>query len=308
MVETGDFIGPRILSTGPGVFSATNIRSLDDAREVLKRYSEFYQTETIKQYQTGDRRVRQFLIQAAREQHLMATLEGGLDFKKNLTEAMDGYAGSEHTLPIAPLYKDVLTLYANSGTTWTPTLIVQYGGPWAENYWYETTNVVDDPKLNRFTPREVVERKALRRPGWWAPSQWSFQLFAEQAAKMVAAGGRVGMGSHGQLQGLGAQWEVWNIASGGMPRYDVLRVATIFGAEAIGHDKDLGSIEAGKFADLQVLDKNPLDDIKNTNTIRFVMKNGRMYEGNTMNEVWPRQKTMSRLWWWNEGVPGGSQK
>jgi len=304
MVETGDFIGPRIFSTGPGVFSATNIRTLDDARQVLKRYSEFYHTETIKQYMTGDRRVRQLLIMAAREQHLMPTLEGGLDFKKNLTEAMDGYAGSEHTLPIAPLYKDVLQLYANSGTTWTPTLIVQYGGPWAENYWYEHSDVIDDPKLNHFTPRDVVERKALRRPGWWAPSQWSFQLFAEQAAKVVAAGGHVGMGSHGQLQGLGAQWEIWNIASGGMPRYDVLRVATIFGAEAIGHGKELGSLEAGKYADLQVLDKNPLDDIKNTNTIRYVMKNGRLYDGNTLAEIWPRQKQLARLWWWTDGTPG----
>jgi Tol biopolymer transport system component len=308
MVEAGEFIGPRIFSTGPGVFSAENIRTIDDAREVLKRYSEFYNTETIKQYMTGDRRVRQLLIMAAREQHLMPTLEGGLDFKKNLTEAMDGYAGSEHTLPIAPLYKDVLQLYANSGTTWTPTLIVQYGGPWAENYWYENSDVVNDPKLNRFTPRDVVERKTLRRPGWWAPSQWSFQLFAEQAAKMVAAGGHVGMGSHGQLQGLGAQWEIWNIASGGMPKYDVLRVATIFGAEAIGHEKDLGSLEAGKLADLQVLDKNPLDDIKNTNTIHYVMKNGRLYDGNTMAEVWPRQKQIARLWWWSNGIAGGQDK
>jgi Tol biopolymer transport system component len=308
MVETGDFIGPRILSTGPGVFSATQIRSLDDAREVLKKYSEFYNTETIKQYQAGDRRTRQFIAMAAREQHLTPTLEGGLDFKKNLTEAMDGYAGVEHTLPIAPLYKDVLQLFANSGTTWTPTLIVQYGGPWAENYWYETTDVVNDPKLNHFTPRDVVERKGLRRPGWWAPSQWSFQLFAEQAAKLVAAGGRVGMGSHGQLQGLGAQWEIWNIASGGMPNYDVLRVATIFGAEAIGHEKDLGSLEAGKLADLQVLDKNPLEDIKNTNTIRYVMKNGRLYEGATLTEVWPRQKPIAKLWWWNGPVVGGQDK
>lgn len=308
MVEAGEFIGPRIYTTGPGVFAAENIRTLDDAREVLKRYSEFYHTETIKQYMTGDRRVRQLLMMAAREQHLMPTLEGGLDFKKNLTEAMDGYSGSEHTLPVAPLYNDVLQLYAHSGTTWTPTLIVQYGGPWAENYWYENSDVVNDAKLNRFTPREVVERKALRRPGWWAPSQWSFQLFAEQAAKMVAAGGHVGMGSHGQLQGLGAQWEIWNIASGGMPKYDVLRVATIFGAEAIGHEKDLGSLEAGKLADLQVLDKNPLDDIKNTNTIRYVMKNGRLYDGNTMSEIWPRQKQIARLWWWSNGSVGGGQE
>src|SRR5581483_4009016 len=104
----------------------------------------------------------------------------------------------------------------------------------------------------------------------------------------------------GQLQGLGAQWEIWNIAMGGMPRYDVLRVATIFGAEAIGHEKDLGSLEAGKLADLQVLDKNPLDDIKNTNTIKYVMKNGRLYDGNTMDEVWPIKRPAPRLWWWTE--------
>jgi len=210
---------------------------------------------------------------------------------------MDGYSGSEHTLPIAPLYKDAVQLFAQSGTTYTPTLIVEYGGPWAENYWYENTNVIDDPKLNRFTPRHELEKKALRRPGWWAPSAWSFPLFAAQAAKIVAAGGRVGLGSHGQLQGLGAQWEIWNIASGGMPRHDVLRVATIFGAEAIGLGKYVGSLEPGKFADLQVLDANPLDDIRNTNTIRYVMKNGRLYDGNTLAEIWPRQKDVARLWW-----------
>ncbi len=300
MVATGQFIGPRIYSTGPGVFAAENIKSLADAQLVLSRYSKYYQTNTIKQYMTGDRRVRQFVEMAAREQHLMPTLEGGLDFKKNLTEAMDGYSGSEHTLPIAPLYKDVIELYATAGITWTPTLIVQYGGPWAENYWYEHTDVLDDPKLNHFTPRDVVEKKASRRPGWWAPSQWSFPLFAAQAAKVVAAGGRVGMGSHGQLQGLGAQWEIWNIASGGMPRMDVLRVATIFGAEAIGLEKELGSLEPGKLADLQVLDKNPLDDIKNTNTIEYVMKNGRLYDGNTLNEIWPQTKAAPTLWWWKE--------
>lgn len=310
LVETGDFIGPRILSTGPGVFSRDNIRNLEDARDVLKRYSEFYHTNTIKQYMVGERKVRQWLIMAAREQNLMPTLEGGLDFKKNLTEAMDGYSGSEHTLPIAPLYKDAVQLFAQSGTTYTPTLIVEYGGPWAENYWYENTNVIDDPKLNRFTPRHELEKKALRRPGWWAPSAWSFPLFATQAAKIVAAGGRVGLGSHGQLQGLGAQWEIWNIASGGMPRHDVLRVATIFGAEAIGLGKYVGSIEPGKFADLQVLDANPLDDIRNTNTIHYVMKNGRLYDGNTLAEIWPRQKDVARLWWQEPEVAaqGSSRK
>jgi len=110
------------------------------------------------------------------------------------------------------------------------------------------------------------------------------------------------MGSHGQLQGLGAQWEIWNIASGGMPNYDVLRVATIFGAEAIGHEKDIGTLEAGKLADLQVLDKNPLEDIKNTNTIRYVMKNGRLYDGNTLDEVYPSKRALQHFVW-QDGAP-----
>jgi len=296
-VDAGQIIGPRIYTTGPGIFSWDNVTSADDAKEVMKRYSEYYLTETIKQYMAGDRRQRQWIIMAAKEQRITPTLEGGLDFKKNMTEAMDGYAGIEHTLPIAPMYKDAIELFAKSGTTWTPTLLVQYGGPWAENWWYEHYDILSDAKLTHFTPFSELERRALRRPQWFRDSEYSFKLFAEQAKKVVEAGGRVGLGGHGQLQGLGVHWEMWNIASGGMKPMDVLRVATIYGAESIGLGKQIGTLENGKLADLIVLDANPLDDIKNTNTIRFVMKNGRVYEGSTLNEIWPRQRAMPKQWW-----------
>jgi hypothetical protein len=298
LVETGELIGPRIFTTGPGVFWTDEVSSQADAREVLTRYSDFYQTHTLKQYMVGDRMQRQWTLIAAKEQGITPTLEGGLDFRKNMTEAIDGYAGSEHAYAIMPLYKDIVQLVASSGITYTPTLLVEYGGPWAENYWYEHYDVHNDAKLRRFTPHDEVDRRSLRRPGWFADSQYSFPNVAAQAAKIVAAGGRVGLGGHGQLQGLGDHFELWSIASGGMPPHDVLRVGTIFGAQAIGIDKDLGSLEVGKLADLQVLDKNPLDDIKNTNTILYVMKNGRLYEGATLKEIYPREREIPPLYWW----------
>jgi len=296
-VDVGQMVGPRVYATGPGIFVYDNVTSAEDAKDVMKRYSEFYLTETIKQYMAGDRRQRQWIAMAAKEQRITPTLEGGLDFKKNMTEAMDGYAGIEHTLPIAPMYKDAVELFAKSGTTWTPTLLVQYGGPWAENWWYEHNDILSDAKLTHFTPFSELERRALRRPQWFRDSEYSFKLFAEQTKKIVEAGGRIGLGGHGQLQGLGVHWELWTIASGGMKPMDALRVGTIYGAESIGLQKQIGSVEAGKLADLIVLDANPLDDIKNTNTIRYVVKNGRVYEGNTLNEVWPRQRPMPKQWW-----------
>jgi Tol biopolymer transport system component len=305
LVETGDILGPRIFSTGPGVFWSDNITSLNDARDVLRRYTEYYNTQTIKQYMVGDRKVRQWVIMAARELGLTPTLEAGLDYKKNLTEAIDGYAGSEHSYPIAPLFKDNVELIAKSGITYTPTLLVLYGGPWTENYWFQRHDITTDEKLNRFTPRSEILRMGLRRQGWWHPSQYSHPLIAAQANKIIQAGGRVGIGSHGQLQGLGYHWEMWSLASGNVKPMDVLRAATIHGADALGHGKSLGSIEAGKLADLVVLDANPLENIRNTNTVRYVMKNGRLYDGQTLAEVWPRQRNLAKGWW-TEGVPSGS--
>jgi hypothetical protein len=300
LVETGDLIGPRIFSTGPGVFWSDDIKSLNDARDVLRRYTDYYNIHTIKQYMVGDRKVRQWVIMAARELGLTPTLEGGLDAKKNFTEAIDGYAGIEHSIPIAPLYKDVVEMLAFSGTTYTPTLLVEYGGPWAENYWYQRHDILADPKLGRFTPRNELLQRGLRRGGWWHGSQYSFALLAEQARKIVEAGGRVGVGGHGQLQGLGVHWELWTIASGGMKPHDALKVATIYGAEALGLEGSLGSVEGGKLADLMVLDANPLENIQNTNTIRYVMKNGRLYDGNTLAEIWPRERQVPTPWWQSE--------
>ena len=299
LIDMGEMLGPRAFNTGPGIFSATDFQSLDDARNVVSRYKKYYRTNTVKSYMVGNRKQRQWMVMACKENGIMPTTEGGLDLKLDLTHALDGFAGNEHALPIVPLYKDVVEIFARSGIFYTPTLLVAYGGPWAENYFFETTTVHDDPKIQRFFPHDILDSRAKRRP-WFSEEEHVFPKLAEQAAKIVRAGGRVCIGGHGQMQGIQCHWEMWALKTGGLTNHEVLRSATLFGAQAIGYDQDLGSLETGKLADLLVLNKDPLENIRNTNTIRYVMKNGDLWEGDTLNQVWPVQKTLPDLWWWKE--------
>jgi Tol biopolymer transport system component/imidazolonepropionase-like amidohydrolase len=301
LVETGEILGPRVLTTGPGVFSSIGLEDKASVDNYIKRYRDAYQTDTLKQYVVGDRNVRQWVAMACADNKITPTTEGALDMKLDLTQMIDGYSGHEHSLPLQPIYNDVIQFVARTRTYYTPTILVAYGGPWAENYYFQTTDVLNNKRLRRYIPGELINAMMRRRPQWFRPEEYSFREIAKGAADIVRAGGRVGIGGHGQLQGMGVHWEIWAMQSGGMSTHDTLRTATIFGAEAIGLAKDVGSIETGKLADLIVLDRDPLADIRNTDSIRFVMKNGEFFEAETLDQIWPVAKPLGPQYWWNTG-------
>src|SRR5688572_16470842 len=89
-------------------------------------------------------------------------------------------------------------------------------------------------------------------------------LGSETVKTLSDAGVKVNMGAHGQLQGLGAHWETWMLKQGGMTNLEALKAATINSAEYIEAGESIGSLKAGKLADMIVMDKNPLEAIENT--------------------------------------------
>lgn len=296
LADTGRVLGPRAFSTGPGIFHENDFHSLKDAEDTVRRYTQYYRTHLLKSYMVGDRQQRQWMVEASQELKAMPTTEGGIDTRMDLTQVIDGFSGNEHNYPQTPIYKDIVQLQAQARTTYTPTLVVAYGGPTATQYFLEHTEVHDDPKIQHFIDPYVLAHDTERMQ-WTRDDEYIFPQQAADAAKILRAGGIVGMGGHGMMQGLQVHWEMWAMAMGGMKPMEVLRVATLDGAEAIGLEKDLGSLEPGKLADLVVLDRNPLADIHNTNSVHWVMRGGMLYSGDNLDEIWPQAKKTPERWW-----------
>lgn len=306
MVETGAMLGPRVYSSGDVLYGGqqsdvfADVSNQEDARRQVKRMKA-YGARLIKVYQQPRREQRMWFAEACRELHMLLTAEGGGEFYTDLSMATDGYTAWEHALPVE-LHQDAVQLIAQSGTHYTPTLLVAYGGPWGELYYYQTRNPHDDPKLNRFVPHFMLDHLARRHP-WIDPAEYFFPTVARGCAAVVRAGGNVSLGAHGQLQGLGPHWELWAMAGEGgkpgtaMTPHEALRASTLAAADKIGYALDLGSIEAGKCADMIVLDANPLDDIHATARAHWVVKQGVVYDAETLREEWPATRDLPGFFW-----------
>ena len=309
LVKAGEIVGPRVYSTGSILYGAdgdirVQINSLDDARSHLRRLKAVG-AFSVKSYNQPRREQRQQVLEAARELDMLVMPEGGSTFFHNVNMILDGHTGIEHAIAVAPLYEDVLRLWGESDVGYTPTLIVGYGGLWGENYWYAQDNVWENERLLAFTPRGVVDGRSRRRVT--APDdEWWHVRLAETAKELSDRGVDVHLGAHGQLQGLGAQWELWMLGQGGMSSLEAIRSATLEGAEYLGLDQDLGSIEPGKLADLLVIDGDVVQDLRQSQNIRYTVANGRVYDAATMDQVWPARVERPRFWFERDGASDAS--
>lgn len=310
--KSGQTVGPRLFSTGfilygaEGDFKAV-VNNLEDARFAIERTKAFG-AKSVKSYNQPRREQRQQIMQAAKELGVNVVPEGGSNFYSNMSMIFDGHTGIEHNIPVNPVYKDVLSLWGNSKTGYTPTLIVNYGGMNGEMFFYEESNVWENETLLKYTPRYVIDTRSRHRIKIPAKEYENGHILTSKTVTDLSkVGVKVNLGAHGQLQGLGAHWELWMLQQGGMSNLEALKAATINGAEYIGVGDELGSLEVGKLADLIVLSENPLENIRHTNTVTHTMINGRLYDITTMNEIGNYDKSRTKFYWengkYNQGVP-----
>lgn len=306
MIRAGEMKGPRLFSTGTILYGADGdfkavINSKEDALSAIRR-TKAYGAFSVKSYNQPRRDQRQQVISAAIKENILVMPEGGSTFNHNMNQIADGHTGIEHNIPVAPLYNDVIDFWAASGSHNTPTLIVNYGSITGEYYYYQKSNVWENEKLLNFTPKFVLDSRARHRTK--IPEEEyinGHMLVAESLKKLKESGVKINLGAHGQLQGLGAHWELWMLASGGMSNHEALKAATMNGAQYLGMDHQIGSLKKGKLADFLILNSNPLEDIHNSRDLEYTVINGEVFESETMKQLWPAQQPAPHFYFQEKG-------
>ena len=305
--------GPRIFSTGEIIYGAkapdvyARIDSYEDALAHVRRIKA-QGGISVKNYNQPRREQRQMVVRAAAAENILVVAEGGSLFGMDMNIAADGNSTLEHNIPVDVMYEDVLQFFSQSATNYTPTLVVTYGGLAGDPYWRQATNVWENPLMVHTPPKMLLAETARRTK---AP-EWAFvdDNNAREARKLARRGVKVSIGAHGQQAGVGAHWELGSFVRGGMSPVEALKAGTIVPAQSLGMAKDIGSIEAGKLADLVILSDDPSQDIAHSDNIEKVMIGGRLYDAKTMNEVGTGDAKRRPYFWEGEGATGaaGSQR
>lgn len=307
--RAGKIIAPRIFSTGEIIYGAkaagvyAEINSYEDALADVRRLKA-QGANSVKNYNQPRREQRQMVVKAAQAEGMHSVPEGGSLYNMDLSLIQDGNSTVEHNVPLDVFYKDLVDLWTQTKTNYTPTLVVTYGGLAGDPYWRQHTDVWKHPLLSRHAPPAQLAASNARRE--MGPEEaFVDDNSAREAKKLADRGIMVSIGAHGQQAGLGSHWELWSFVRGGWSPIEALRAGTIMPATSLGYAKDIGSLEVGKLADLVVLDADPTVDIRNSEKVHRVMLGGRMYDPMTMNEVVTGARVRAPYWWETTGGGDG---
>ena len=267
------FQGPRNQPQQPMV-SAVLIYDEDDARMLVRRGKE-RGAQFIKAYNTLSWPVRRAVSDEARR--LGLPVAGHNDHLELTTKSVTlGYASLAH-LRRERQYDDVLQMLALAGTHLDPTLGITGGN---RLLLYDEPERLADTKFRAFTREREIRAQSWSNGA--AGSRASRGNQAERLANIRAAhlrGVKLLAGTdYFRFSGSSLHWELEYFVQAGIPPLDVLRIATQEAAEAVGAADELGTLDPGKLADLVLLDANPLDDIKNTQTIWRTIKGGWVFD------------------------------
>ncbi len=308
MQRAGLRLQPRTFSTGEVIYGAkaaevyADIATYDDALAIVRRLKA-QGAHSVKNYNQPRREQRQMVVAAAQAEGLEVVPEGGSLFTMDMSLVQDGNSTVEHNVPLEHFYNDVVQLWSQTKTNYTPTLVVTYGGPAGDPYWRAHTDVWRHPLLTRHAPPAALAAQNARRE--IAPDEdYVDAASAREAKKLADKGVQVSIGAHGQQAGLGAHWEMWSFVRGGWSPIEALRAGTIMPATSLGYARDVGSLEVGKLADLVVLNADPTIDIRNSDKVDKVMLGGRLYDAATLSEVATGTYTRKPYWW--EGATGAN--
>ncbi len=300
MQRAGMLLGPRIFSTGEIIYGAkaasvyAEINNLDDALAHVRRLKA-QGAHSVKNYNQPRREQRQQVVEAARQEGMLVVAEGGSLYGMDMALIADGNSTLEHNVPLEIFYDDVVQFFSQSQTNYTPTVVVSYGGMAGDPYWRQATDIFEHPLLVHTPPKRLAANSKRRTK---APEgDFVDDDNAREAKKLMDKGVLVSIGAHGQQAGIASHWELWSFVRGGMSPVQALRTGTIDSAKSLGMEKDIGSLEAGKLADLVVLDADPTLDIHNSEKVHRVMLNGRLYDPLTMNEVATGNRQRKAYWW-----------
>ncbi len=288
--------GPRVFATG-GPFDGSRIYyaggvPLAAATQLPQELQKTTQLgyDLIKTYVRLDDRLQKRVIDFAHANGLPVTshevypaVASGADGVEHIRgTSRRGY--SPKVTALFHTYQDIVDLLTASKMTITPTIGIT-GGAFALMI-ARDRSIIEEPRFRSLFPAFVVRQmdEMVRNSRSLSPKELDAMTevvrpMGDLVRRVVKGGGIVIAGTDSPIfpYALAYHTELEIFAQGGLTPFEVLQTATTRAADALGEGANLGSIEAGKLADLVIVTDDPLVDIRNARKVRTVIKNGEVH-------------------------------